>query len=121
MIVNVTSQLTNCVVFVCFAALFVKIGVQCNQCKLRSQKTSSVAQSLMTVFNDVLLFPLPELPLQECKIVVSVYNTPMTKRPTRYLVGQFTVGRDNNFEDEHWHSMMHSIRQPIAKWHSLLI
>ncbi|XP_075898785.1 synaptotagmin-2 isoform X2 [Nelusetta ayraudi] len=103
------------------AALFVKIRVQCNQCKLRSQKTSTVAQSLMTVFNDVLLFPLQELPLQECKIVVSVYNTYMTKRPTRYLVGQFTVGRDDQFEDEHWRLMMHSIRQPIARWHGLLI
>lgn len=103
------------------AALFVKIRVQCNQCKLRSQKTSTVAQSLMTVFNDVLLFPLQELPLQECKIVVSVYNTYMTKRPTRYLVGQFTVGRDDHFEDEHWRLMMHSIRQPVARWHGLLI
>lgn len=75
----------------------------------------------MTVFNNVLLFSLPELAPQECKIVVFVYNTYMTNRSSRQLVGQFTVGRDNNFEDEHWHSMMHSIRQPVARWHGLLL
>lgn len=121
---HITNYIANFFFFayvVCFSALFLKVGVRYNQHKLRSQKTSTVACSPMTVFNDVLLFSLPELPLQECKIVVSVYNTYMTNRSSRQLVGQFTAGRDNHFEDEHWHSMMDSMRQPVARWHGLLL
>lgn len=121
-IAQMTTHVTNFVFLcVCFSAVFVKISVRCNERKLRSQKTPTEAQSLVTVFNDVLVFPLPELPLLECKIVVSVYNTHPSKGATRHLVGQFTVGRSNNLEDEHWRSMMHSIRQPVARWHGLLI
>ncbi|KAK2841893.1 hypothetical protein Q5P01_012093 [Channa striata] len=103
------------------AALYARISVQCNQCKLRHQKTSAVARCLMTVFNEVVIFSLPELPLEQCKILVSVYETRTTKKSTKNLIGQLTVGKEKSVEDEHWSLMMHSVRQPVAKWHGLLI
>ncbi|XP_055365479.1 synaptotagmin-1 [Betta splendens] len=103
------------------AALFARIGVQCNQCKLRYQKTSAVALCLVTVFNEVVIFSLPELPLEQCKILVSVYETSKAKKSTKFLIGQLSVGREKTFEDKHWSLMMQSVRQPIAKWHGLLI
>lgn len=103
------------------AALYARISVQCNQCKLRYQKTSAVARSLVTVFNEVLMFSLPEFPLQQCKILVSVYETHMNRKSAKHLIGQLTVGKEKSLEDEHWSLMMRSVRQPIAKWHGLLM
>ncbi|XP_073328700.1 synaptotagmin-2 [Pagrus major] len=103
------------------AALYARISVQCNQCKLRHQKTSAVARRLVTVFNQVLMFSLPDFPLQQCKIVVSVYETQTTRTSNKHLIGQLTVGKEKSSEDEHWRLMMRAVRQPIAKWHGLLI
>ncbi|XP_029290059.1 synaptotagmin-6 [Cottoperca gobio] len=102
------------------AVLYARISVQCNQSKLRYQKTSSVARSLVTVFNEVVMFSLPEFPLEQCKILVSVYEM-CTTRSTKHLIGQLTVGKKKNSENEHWSLIMRSVRQPIAKWHGLLI
>lgn len=107
--------------FVCCAALYARISVQCNQCKLRYQKTSAVARCLVTVFNEVVIFSLPELPLEQCKVLVAVYETRKTRKSTKYLIGQLTVGREKTLEDNHWSLMMQSVRQPVAKWHGLLI
>ncbi|XP_040893348.1 synaptotagmin-2 [Toxotes jaculatrix] len=103
------------------AALYARISVQCNQCKLRYQKTSVVARCPVTVFNEVLMFSLPEFPLERCKIMVSVYETHMTRKSTKHLMGQMTVGKEKSSQDKHWNLMMHSFRQPVAEWHGLLI
>ncbi|XP_061678872.1 synaptotagmin-5 isoform X2 [Syngnathoides biaculeatus] len=103
------------------AALYVRISVQCNQCKLKYQKTSAVLRGTMTVFNEVLVFSLPELPLQECKILVNVFETHSSRKSSKNLIGQLTVNKDKNSENEHWALILRSIRQPIARWHSLLI
>ncbi|KAM8750284.1 synaptotagmin-5 isoform 1-T3 [Acanthopagrus schlegelii] len=102
-------------------ALYARISVQCNHSKLRHQKTSAVARRLVTVLNEVLMFSLPDFPLQQCKIVVSVYEMQMTRMSNNHLIGQLTVGKEKSSEDEHWSLMMRSVRQPVAKWHGLLI
>ncbi|KAM7002527.1 synaptotagmin-2 isoform 2-T2 [Tautogolabrus adspersus] len=102
-------------------ALYARISVQCNHCKLRYQKTSAMAHCLVTIFNEVLMFSLPEFPLEQCKILVSVYETRLTRKSPKHLIGQLTVEKERRLEDEHWSLMMASVRQPIAKWHGLLI
>ncbi|XP_071398520.1 synaptotagmin-2-like [Centroberyx affinis] len=101
--------------------LYARISVQCNQCKLRHQKTSAVARCQVTVFNQVLMFSLPEFPLEQCKILVSVYETHTTRKSSKRVIGQLTVGKGRSSEDRHWSLMMRSVRQPIAKWHRLFI
>lgn len=103
------------------AALYARISVQCNQCKLRHQKTSAAARRPVTVFNEVLMFSLPEFPLQQCKIVVCMYEILSARKSTKHQIGQLTVGKDSSSEDEHWSLMIRSARQPVAKWHGLWI
>lgn len=103
------------------AALYARISVQCNQCKLRYQKTTAVARCLVTVFNEVLMFSLPDFPPEQCKILISVYETHTIRKSSKQLIGQLTVGKEKSSEDKHWSLMMRSVRQPIAKWHGLLI
>uniref|UniRef100_A0A3B4FSM4 C2 domain-containing protein n=1 Tax=Pundamilia nyererei TaxID=303518 RepID=A0A3B4FSM4_9CICH len=102
-------------------ALYARISVQCNQFKLKYQKSSTVARCLVTVFNEVLLFSLPEVHLERCKILVSIYETRPTSKSAKQLIGQLSVGKEKSSEDEHWTLMMRSVRQPVAKWHGLLI
>ncbi|XP_077425701.1 synaptotagmin-1-like [Vanacampus margaritifer] len=103
------------------AALYAKISVQCNRCKLKHQKTSAMARGAMTVFNEVLVFSLPEFPVQQCKILVSVFETHSTRKSSKHLIGQLTIKKDNHSQNEHLSLMLRSVRQPIAKWHVLLI
>ncbi|XP_029993535.1 synaptotagmin-2 isoform X2 [Sphaeramia orbicularis] len=103
------------------AALCARISVQWNQCKLRHHKTSVLSYSLVTVFNQVFLFSLPELPLEQCKILVSVYAKDAARKSAKRLIGQLTVGKQKHSEDKHWSLMMHSVRQPTAMWHGLLL
>ncbi|CAN9499452.1 unnamed protein product [Ophioblennius macclurei] len=102
-------------------ALYARITVQCNQSKLPYQKTSAVSRGSLTVFNEVLIFSLPEFPLEQCKVLVHVYETGTSKKSSKHLVGQLIVGKEKSSESEHWSLMMRSVRQPVAKWHSLLI
>ncbi|XP_029524902.2 synaptotagmin-2-like [Oncorhynchus nerka] len=98
-----------------------KISVLCNQFKLRHQKSTVKTWRDVTVFNEVMMFTLPDPQIRECCIVVSVYEIPAAKKSSKLLVGQVTFGKGKSSEDEHWSLMMRSIRQPIAKWHQLLI
>lgn len=113
-----TCSFTPCsCVCVCSAALYARISVQCNQNKSKYQKTSRVARCPVTVFNEVLMFSLPDAPLLQCNILVSVFETDSTGKSSKRLMGQLSVSTAH----EHWVLMVGSARQPVAKWHRLLI
>ncbi|XP_077566611.1 synaptotagmin-12 [Stigmatopora nigra] len=103
------------------SALCVRISVQCDRCKLTDQKTAAVVRGPVTVFNKVLFFSLPEFPLEQCTILGSVYETHLNKKTSKQLIGQVMLKKDKTSENEHWGLMLRSIRQPIARWHALLI
>lgn len=102
-------------------ALYARITVHSDQSKLPYQKTSAVPRCSSTVFNEVLRFSLPEFPAEQCKVLVYIYKTYTSQKSSKHLIGQLTVGKEKSSEDEHWSLMMRSVRQPVAKWHSLLI
>ncbi|XP_035251140.1 synaptotagmin-5 isoform X2 [Anguilla anguilla] len=102
-------------------ALYARTSVVCNRCNLRHQKTTHKTRWEMTVFNEVMTFALPGPQVTECSIVVSVYEVGGGKRSSKRLIGQASLKKGKRAEDEHWSLMTHSLRQPIAKWHLLLI
>ncbi|KAG5273129.1 hypothetical protein AALO_G00147970 [Alosa alosa] len=102
-------------------ALYVRTSVQCNQCKLRHQKTAPKTRWDVTVFNEVMIFVLPDPPVRDCTIVINVYELNPGKKSSKRLIGQLTIGKGRQSEDEHWKLMMRSLRQPIAKWHLLYV
>ncbi|KAK6320223.1 hypothetical protein J4Q44_G00093300 [Coregonus suidteri] len=101
--------------------LYARISVLCNQFKLRHQKSTTKTLCEVTVFNEVMMFTLPDPLIRACCIVVSVYEIHAARKSSKRLVGQVTFGKGKSSEDEHWSLMMRSICQPIAKWHPLLI
>ncbi|XP_029490096.1 synaptotagmin 1-like [Oncorhynchus nerka] len=101
--------------------LYARISVLCNQFKLRHQKSTAKTLCEVTVFNEVMMFTLPDPQIRACCIVVSVYEIHAARKSSKRLVGQVTFGKGKRSEEEHWCLMMRSICQPIAKWHPLLI
>ncbi|KAK7891945.1 hypothetical protein WMY93_023908 [Mugilogobius chulae] len=103
-------------------ALFARISVTCNQYRQKSQKSSVVAYGFVTVFNEVFYFTMPEDPLMQCRISVSVFEKEvMTRKSPKRLIGQVILGKEKTCEDKHWTLMMRSARHPVALWHGLLI
>ncbi|KAJ8003212.1 hypothetical protein DPEC_G00167060 [Dallia pectoralis] len=102
------------------STIYARISVLCNEFKLRHQKSTVKTRWKVTAFNEVMMFTLPDPPIRECDIVVSVYEIHAAKKSSKRLLGQVAFGKTNSSEDEHWSSMMRSICQPVAKWHPLL-
>ncbi|KAL6479123.1 hypothetical protein MHYP_G00125560 [Metynnis hypsauchen] len=102
-------------------ALYARTSVLCNQCKIRHQRTTEKVRWDVTVFNEVLIFVLPDTQIRECSITVSVYEMRPGKKSSKHLIGQVILGKGKTIEDEHWKLMMRSLRQPVAKWHLLYL
>ncbi|KAJ0029586.1 hypothetical protein NQD34_004583, partial [Periophthalmus magnuspinnatus] len=104
------------------AALCARISFMCNQYRQKSQKSSVVAHSFVTVFNEVFHFTLAEVPVVQCKISVSIFEKEIRKKKSpKRLIGQVIFGKEKTFEDKHWTLMMGSARQPVPLWHAVLI
>uniref|UniRef100_W5LN42 C2 domain-containing protein n=1 Tax=Astyanax mexicanus TaxID=7994 RepID=W5LN42_ASTMX len=103
------------------AVLYARTSVLCNQCKIRHQRTPEKVRWDVTVFNEVMIFVLPDTQIRECSITVSIYEMRPGKKSSKRLIGQVTLGKSRNIEDEHWKLMMRSLRQPVAKWHLLFL
>uniref|UniRef100_W5M474 C2 domain-containing protein n=1 Tax=Lepisosteus oculatus TaxID=7918 RepID=W5M474_LEPOC len=102
-------------------SLYARTSISCNQCRLKTQKTPQKSKQDVTVFNEIMTFSLPEPHIRECVIAVTVFETSTKRRKSKRLIGQAVVRKRKASEDEHWSLMMQCLRQPIAKWHSLLI
>uniref|UniRef100_A0A8C1I6Q3 C2 domain-containing protein n=1 Tax=Cyprinus carpio TaxID=7962 RepID=A0A8C1I6Q3_CYPCA len=102
-------------------ALYGRTSITCNHCKLRHQSTTQKKRWEVTVFNEVLTFVLPDQQIRECTIIVSVYEIQPSKKSSKHLIGHIHIKKGKTSEDEHWKLMMQSLRQPIAKWHSIFI
>ncbi|XP_066475676.1 synaptotagmin-B-like [Tiliqua scincoides] len=99
--------------------IFARIDVFCNLLKQKHQKSKPKTLAASTVFNETFLFHLPESIVWDYAVLISIYETDSRGRQ---LVGQAVLGkRGPNDRNDHWDRMMHSIQQPVAKWHPLLI
>ncbi|XP_028815205.1 synaptotagmin-2 [Denticeps clupeoides] len=101
--------------------LYARTYVLCNQSKLRHQNTTTKTRWEVTVFNEVMVFMLPSSQIMDCSVVVTVYEIRAEKKSTKHLIGRVAFGKNITSEDEHWSLMMHSLRQPIAKWHLMYV
>ncbi|KAK7160211.1 hypothetical protein R3I93_007994 [Phoxinus phoxinus] len=102
-------------------ALYARISIICNQCKLRHQRTTQKMCWEVTVFNEVLTFLLPDQHIRECSIIVSVFELQPSKKSSKRLIGNIHLKKDKTSENPHWELMMQSLRQPIAEWHFIFI
>ncbi|XP_072447862.1 synaptotagmin-1 [Chiloscyllium punctatum] len=101
--------------------IYTRVDFYVNQHKMKHQKTPAKLKSEITVFNEVMLFTVSDSVINQSMIITSVYETSLSKDSTRHLLGRAYVGRKKSKEDDHWLSMLQCLRQPVSKWHPLLI
>lgn len=106
--------------FCLFVVLYARTKIVCNQCKIGQKRTSERTLWDVTVFNEVLIFTLPEAQIRECILTLSVYELCPQQRSKR-LIGQLSFGKSQSLENEHWNLMIQALRQPVAKWHLLYL
>ncbi|XP_069480193.1 synaptotagmin-A-like [Ambystoma mexicanum] len=97
--------------------VYARIDVFGNQRKQKHQKSTLRAKSSVIVFNETFQFTLPDPVARGCVVLLSLYQVQASGKS---LIGQASLESNNN-EDDHWQLMMQSARQPVAKWHPLLI
>ncbi|XP_051885640.1 synaptotagmin-2 [Pristis pectinata] len=100
--------------------IYTRVDFYINQHKMKHQKTPAKPKSEITVFNEVIFFTVSDSVINQCMIITSVYEISL-KDSTRQLLGRAYIGRKKSKEDDHWLSMLQSLRQPVSEWHPLLI
>uniref|UniRef100_UPI00398E9EE5 synaptotagmin-1 n=1 Tax=Pristiophorus japonicus TaxID=55135 RepID=UPI00398E9EE5 len=101
--------------------IYTRVDFYVKQRKVKHLKTPAKPKSEITVFDEVILFTVSDSVINQSMIITSVYETSFSKDSARRLLGRAYVGRKKSKEDDHWHSMLRSLRQPVPKWHPLLI
>ncbi|XP_020367558.2 synaptotagmin-2 [Rhincodon typus] len=101
--------------------IYTRVDFYVNQHRMKHQKTPAKLKSEITVFNEVMLFTVADSVINQSMIITSVYETSLSKDSKRHLLGRAYLGRKKSKEDDHWFSMLQCLRQPVSKWHPLLI
>ncbi|XP_041053766.1 synaptotagmin-2 [Carcharodon carcharias] len=101
--------------------IYTRVDFYVNQHKVKYQKTPAKLKSEITMFNEVILFTVSDSVINQSMIITSVYEISLSKDSARHLLGRAYVGSKKSKEDDHWLSMLQSLRQPVSKWHPLLI
>ncbi|NXY75367.1 SYT11 protein, partial [Glareola pratincola] len=99
--------------------VYARIDVSCRRHREKHQKSRPRAHTPLIIFNETFLFHMPEPPVWDCTVLISIYEV---GSDSRHLLGQATLGKRRASEAaDHWGLMIKSIQQPVAKWHPLLI
>ncbi|XP_072322645.1 synaptotagmin-2 isoform X1 [Scyliorhinus torazame] len=101
--------------------IYTRVDFYVNQHKVKHQKTAAKLKSEITVFDEVILFTVSDSVINQSMIITSVYEISLSQDSARHLLGRAYVGSKKFREDDHWLSMLQSLRQPVSKWHPLLI
>ncbi|XP_043915751.1 synaptotagmin-A-like [Protopterus annectens] len=101
--------------------IYASITLYCNHKRQKHQKSSLKAKSDVTIYNETFLYHLSDPYFQQCEVTVSIYETYNKKGSGRHLIGKACLGNREAGDGTHWNLMMSCVRQPIAKWHPLLI
>ena len=106
--------------FLCFADPYVKVSLCHFDKTIKTRKTSIRKNTIDPVFNETLSFKLTPDVLDECSLVVTMWDYNCKSRDD--MVGRIVLGRNPSGQEEknHWSSMLYCPRSSVAHWHTLL-
>src|SRR6218665_2265114 len=88
--------------------------------KVEKKKTAIHQKTLNLVFDENFMFSIPMDRVRQTSLVVSVMEYDGIVRNDR--IGQIILGSKNGpIKIKHWNEMFAKTRQPVAKWHVLII
>ncbi|XP_059166327.1 synaptotagmin-9-like [Physella acuta] len=102
-----------------YADPYVKVCLMCQGRRIKKRKTSVQRNTLNPVFNEALVFDVPQESVEDVYLVVKLVD--YDRIGSDELMGCVAMGPKINGQGrEHWYEMLESPRKPVAQWYSLL-
>ena len=98
---------------------YVKVSLCHSEKTVKTRKTSIRKNTIDPVFNETLSFNLTPDMLDDCSLVVTVWDYNSKSRDD--TVGRIVLGKNPSGQEEknHWSSMLYCPRSAVAHWHML--
>ncbi|KAH9495397.1 Synaptotagmin-9 [Bulinus truncatus] len=98
---------------------YVKVCLMCQGRRIKKRKTSVQRNTLNPVFNEALVFDVPQESVEDVYLVVKLVD--YDRIGSDELMGCVALGPKINGQGrEHWYEMLESPRKPVAQWYALM-
>ena len=97
---------------------YVKVAIVSKGKRLKKKKTSVMKNTLHPVFNESMLFDIPQELIEQCDLVVKVIDYDRVGQ--NELIGCVGIGPTfNGVGRDHWYRMLENPRKPISQTYYL--
>ncbi|ELU04478.1 synaptotagmin 9 [Capitella teleta] len=96
---------------------YIKVSLMCHNKRIKKKKTSVKKSTLSPVYNEVIVFDVPQENIEDVSLVIKVID--YDRLGSNELMGCSVVGPDYVGRD-HWYEMLSNPRRPIAHWYALM-
>ncbi|KAL7645439.1 UNVERIFIED_CONTAM: hypothetical protein RMT77_003825 [Armadillidium vulgare] len=98
---------------------YVKVSLLCQGKRIKKKKTSVKRATLNPVYNESLVFDVPNENIQDTTLLVKVLD--YDRVGSNELMGVVVIGNQAMGQGrDHWIEMLESSRYPIAQWYTLM-
>ncbi|XP_076445768.1 synaptotagmin-10-like [Babylonia areolata] len=98
---------------------YVKVSLMCQGKRIKKRKTSVQKNTLHPVFNEALVFDVPQESVEDIYLLVKVVD--YDRIGSDELMGSCGLGPMFNGQGrDHWYEMLENSRKPVAQWYPLL-
>lgn len=98
---------------------YVKVSLMCQGKRIKKRKTSVQKNTLHPVFNEALVFDVPQESVEDIYLLVKVVD--YDRIGSDELMGCCGLGPTFNGQGrDHWYEMLENPRKPVAQWYPLL-
>ncbi|XP_005109990.3 synaptotagmin-9 [Aplysia californica] len=102
-----------------YADPYVKVCLMCQGRRIKKRKTSVQRNTLNPVFNEALVFDVPQESVEDVHLLVKVVD--YDRIGSDEFMGCVTLGPKVGGQGrEHWYEMLETPRRPVAQWYPLM-
>lgn len=102
-----------------FSDPYVKASLICEGRRLKKRKTSIKKNTLNPVYNEALVFDIPNENMDQVNVIIAVMDYDCIGH--NEVIGMCRVGNAADGPGrEHWNEMLANPRKPIEQWHQLI-
>ncbi|XP_041354322.1 synaptotagmin-10-like [Gigantopelta aegis] len=97
---------------------YVKVSLMCQGKRIKKKKTSVKKSTLHPVFNEALVFDVPQESIEDVYLLVKLVD--YDRIGSDELMGCCALGpKYNGLGRNHWYEMLENTRKPVAQWYQL--
>ncbi|XP_050392105.1 synaptotagmin-9 [Patella vulgata] len=101
-----------------FADPYIKVSMMCQGKRIKKKKTSVQKNTLHPVFNEALVFDVPQENVEDVYFIIKVVD--YDRIGSDEFMGSVALGpKHNGLGRDHWYEMLENPRKPVAQWYQL--